>query len=121
GQTIRNTGTAGGIVALGNSHLELFSSEVRNNVGSGVVLRENSSARIFNNTITGNGGNGVRVIRLSTARLFAPNTITGNGNFDFFCAPNSFASGDKTGVGRMFCPKFDQSPEPMLGPKPDQP
>ena len=81
------------------------------------VLRDNASATLVDTTVTGNGAEGIRVVRLSTAGLFGPlvNTIARNGGFDFFCAPNSFGYGDPSGVGRMYCPGFDQSPQPDPG------
>ncbi len=117
GQIFRGNGQvgnseSGAIVATGNAHVELFNAEITGNNSHGLLLQDNSSARIFNNTIQNNLGNGIRVIAMSTARLFAPATVTGNA-IDLFCAPNSFARGGDSGVGKKFCPGFDRSPEPM--------
>jgi parallel beta helix pectate lyase-like protein len=118
GQTIQQNGSAGrlsgGIIARGNSHLDLFSSQIVNNTGSGVVLRDNSSARIFDNTISGNSGGGVTLLILSSAAITG--TITGNAGVDLSCSPDSFAYGDDSLVGKKFCSRF--SVEPIEGPNP---
>jgi hypothetical protein len=121
---LRNNGTAGdptsgAVLAEGSSHVDLFSSEVTGNRGSGLVLRDNSSARVFQNVITGNGGSGIRATALSTVTLFAGNGIEGNSDYDLFCAPNSFGSGNADGVKKMFCAGFDRSPLPNGGGSPE--
>lgn len=118
GQTIQQNGTDGrlngGIIARGNSHLDLFSSQVTNNHGGGVVLRDNSSARILDNTITGNSGGGVTLLILSSAVISG--MITGNSGVDLSCSPDSFAYGDNSQVGKQFCSRFNV--EPIEGPNP---
>ncbi len=124
GQTYRNNGTSGdvttgAVVAEGSSHVDLFDAEITENHGSGLVLRENSSARVFDDRIRNNEGSGVRVTALASVTSFGLNTIDGNGSYDLFCAPNSFGSGDATGIRKMFCPGFDQSPQPRGGNSPE--
>ncbi len=114
GQTVRGNGGEG-IFALRNSSVQLSASEVSGNGGRGLRLRENSSARVRFNTITGNGEEGIHISYLSTMSLFGPNTITDNSGFDVYCTPDSHALGWKEGVGRMACPRFDQSPDPDPG------
>lgn len=117
-QTIQRNGTAGdpftgGIIVRNNSSLDLDSTLVTQNLSHGLVVRESSSARFFGDTnITSNSGDGVRVIGLSNATLFAPTKINNNQKPDLFCSANSFAPGDRTGVGRMNCPVFEPSNEP---------
>lgn len=121
GQKIQQNGTpgnsfSGGILARFGSQLDLsVSGEVVNNIGPGLVVRNNSSARISNQTITGNGGAGVSVFILSSAEVFG-NTISGNGEADLRCSPDSFASGNRAGIQKLFCPNFNV--EPLPGPKP---
>ena len=110
--------SSGGVVAEGSSHVDLFNASVSNNRGSGLVLRESSSARVFNNEIESNGGSGIRLTAMSTATLFGANTATGNGSYDLFCTPNSYGSGDDSGIKKKFCPGFDQSPAPKGGTEP---
>jgi hypothetical protein len=111
--------TSGGVIAEGSSHVDLFNADVSGNRGSGLVLRDNSSARVFNSALQNNGGSGVRVMALATANLFGGNAAAGNGNYDLFCTPNSYASGDDSGMKRKFCPGFDQSPAPKGGASPE--
>ncbi len=115
--------TPAGINTEGNSHLELFAARVTNNPGAGVVLSNNASARFGADTITNNNGGGVLVTNLSTAALFSPspgfpaNNITGNSGVDLSCTPDSFAFGDKSGIGKLTCPRFNVQRLP--GPPPD--
>jgi hypothetical protein len=111
--------TSGGVIAEGSSHVDLFNSDVSDNLGSGLVLRDNSSARVFNNLVQNNGGSGIRVMALSTASLFGGIAAAGNANYDLFCTPNAYASGDASGFNRKFCPGFDQSPAPKGGGSPE--
>lgn len=105
--------SSGGIVAAGNSRLEMLGgNSVTNNGGIGVVVRDNSSATLSGNTITGNSREGVVVAFLSSTRLSGPNTITGNGNSDLACSTSSLAYGNASGVGKLLCPGFSTDPFP---------
>ncbi len=119
GQSVRNNGLEG-IFVLRTSEVDLNSSEISDNAAGGLVLRENSAARVQGNTITDNGAEGIHISYLSTMSLFGGNTISQNRGFDVFCAPDSHALGTKSGVGKMSCPRFNQTPDPEPGgpPKP---
>jgi len=114
--SIRNNGTAGrdlsgGIVAASGSVVSLntgAAGSVTGNVGPGLLVTHNSTARLQRAVLTGNQGEGVRAAALSSVLLFAPNIVTGNAGYDLVCTPNSYGSGNPTGVGRMFCPAFGQ-------------
>src|SRR3989442_14177303 len=116
--SIRNNGlpeTAGILVTGGHLQLKGLQPndvEISNNPGNGVTLTDNASARIFNTLISNNGAHGVRLQALSVAQLFSTAVMRDNGGFDYSCSPNSFWRGDRSGVRRMFCPGFDQSPNP---------
>jgi hypothetical protein len=120
--TIENNGTpgcsatdCGGIVAYVDSHVDLLGGTVRNNYGPGVYIGNGSAARIISNTITGNAAEGVRLSGLSTAIITDNIAISGNGASDLLCSPNSYGSGDKTGIGKMNCSGFGQEPLPKGG------
>jgi len=122
--SIRNNGTLGsalngGIVAMSGSVVSLSTGStgsVTGNAGPGLLVTHNSTARLRAATVSGNQSEGVRVAALSSVLLLAPNTITGNAGFDLACMPNSYGSGNPTGVGRMFCPAFDKLLSPPGGP-----
>ena len=108
-QTIQQNGNAdnrdsGGILGRGNSHLDLFSASVVNNRGVGLAMRDNSSARLGGDTVTGNTAGGVNLLILSSTELLPGNNITGNGITDLKCRLNSFALGDRSGIGMVSCP-----------------
>ena len=117
--TIRNNGGSGGVAVVNVSgHLQLTGGQsndvqVVQNPGIGILVRDNGSARVSNSLIANNGGNGMRVEALSTATLLdATAVMRDNGNYDFFCAPNSFGHGSDAGVKKMYAPGFDKSPSP---------
>jgi len=122
--SIRNNGTLGnelngGIVAMSGSVVSLSTGSigsVTGDVGPGLLVTHNSTARLQRATVSGNQAEGVRVAALSSVLLLAPNTIIGNAGFDLVCMPNSYGSGNSTGVGRMFCPAFDKLLSPPAGP-----
>lgn len=124
GQTIEGNGaandkSAGSISLEGNSQLDLFGTEIKNNSGVGLTLADNSSARVSGDTISGNPGGGMGVSNLSTMTLFGDSTVAANGSADLTCSPDSLVHGDPTGVGKMFCPHFNVEPLPgPQGPKP---
>jgi hypothetical protein len=118
---VRQNGVAGSPTAAGifltASQLDLFTSDVVDNLSRGVLLQDNSSLRLADAVVAGNGAEGVRVEALSSARLFAPSTLQGNGGLDLSCAPDSFAAGDDSAVERAVCPGFGRSPRPSPGPR----
>jgi hypothetical protein len=117
GQNIGQNGAGprlrGGILARGNSHLEITGANIQGNNGSGIVLRDNSSALISSSTVSANTAGGVTVTIMSTAGMF-DNNISGNGNADLSCSPDSFAYGERNGIGKLFCSRFNV--EPVEGP-----
>ncbi len=122
GQTIRRNGTtgmpgSGGILVQTGASLRLLNAEVSENRGSGIVVQGGSSAMLSGTTIRNNGRYGVEVIAGSTAEILSGTAVSGNVNTDLFCAPNSYAFGDKAGIGKMICPTFDQSPNPLPDPE----
>jgi hypothetical protein len=116
--TMRNNGNAAtAAVFVTGGQLQLNGVqpndiEIADNPGIGVLVTGNASTRASNSLIRNNAGNGMRVQALSTAVLGDSVVMTGNGGFDLSCAPNSFAGGDDSGVGRAFCPGFDKQPSP---------
>jgi hypothetical protein len=115
--TVQHNGTPnqalnGGIVVAFGSQISMYAGPITGNQGPGILVTHNSTARVSLASVTGNGGEGVRVQALSSVWLFGGNTIAGNTAFDLSCAPNSYGSGDHSGIGRMFCPTFDRSPTP---------
>jgi hypothetical protein len=122
--SIRNNGapgrdSSGGVVAQNGSSVSLTTGatgSVTANAGPGLLVTHNSTARLLWATVSGNQAEGVRVAALSSVLLLAPNTITGNAGFDLVCMPNSYGSGNSSGVGRMFCPAFDKLLSPPAGP-----
>lgn len=116
---LRNNGVSGdsntaAILAEGNSHVDIFDSQVINNRSHAIILRDNATARAANTLITGNAGNGIRLLTLSSAHLYGGMTISGNGGGDLVCSINSFASGYRSGIGRMACLTFTPSSETPL-------
>ena len=109
-----------GAIAVTGGRLELNGRgpndiDISNNIGNGLLVTDGGTTRIFNTLISNNGAHGLRVEGLSVARLFDTAVMKDNGGFDCSCAPNSVGRGDRSGVRRMFCPGFDQSPDPMPG------
>jgi hypothetical protein len=118
GASIQNNGTeqtaaifvTGGFLQLaGSAPGDLV---ISNNPGNGVTLSDGATARVFNTTISNNGVHGMRVQGLSSAELFDTAVMDHNGGFDFSCTPNSFGHGNDSGIDRMFCHGFDNSPNP---------
>lgn len=113
---VRHNGVEGSPTSAGvfltASQLDLFTADVVGNLSRGVLLQDNSSVRLFDVLIADNGAEGVRVEALSSARLFNATTIENNRGFDLSCAPNSFATGDDSAVGKKFCPGFEAAPRP---------
>jgi hypothetical protein len=122
--SIRNNGTPGGtmnggIIATSGSVVSLntgTTGSITENGGPGLLVTHNSTARLQRATVSANHGAGVQVAALSSVLLFQANSIIGNTGFDLTCTPNSYGSGEKSGIGRMSCPVFDQSPAPPGGP-----
>jgi hypothetical protein len=122
--SVRNNGTPGGtmnggIVAATGSVVSVnmgAGGSIAGNAGPGLLLTHNSTARLQRATVSGNQGDGVHVAALSSVLLFKTISIVGNAGFDLFCTPNSYGSGERSGVGRMLCPAFNQSPLPAGGP-----
>jgi hypothetical protein len=111
---IAGDSNSGAIIAEGNSHVDLFDSQVINNHSHAIIVRDNSTIRTANDTITGNAGNGLRLLTLSSAHIYGGTTMTGNGGGDLACSLNSFASGYKSGIGKMTCLTFTPSNEAPL-------
>ena len=94
-----------GISGRGNAHLELYSASVADNASCGISMEDNSSTLVWNTTMRGNGL-GIGLDSLSSAALAGGNSITGNGKSDLYCSSNSYARGDKSGIGNISCNKF---------------
>jgi parallel beta helix pectate lyase-like protein len=118
GQVISGNGTSGdpltaGIIAAGNSQIDLLATQITGNASTGLLLRTGSSARIADvSSITGNAGVGASIANFSTLAIHGPIPLSGNGGVDLSCSSNTFASGDKSGIGKMKCPSFESSSEP---------
>ena len=105
-----------GVVANRNSSVDIYSTLIEYNKGYGVMALDSSTAMIIRSTIQSNGAAGVAAYFLSVALISGGNTITSNGGFDLFCTPDSAGRGTKDGVGKIFCPGFNQFPSPDPGP-----
>jgi hypothetical protein len=124
---IRHNGTPDtAAIAVTGGHLQLNGRQasdivISDNPGIGLFLTDNASARVLNAQISDNGGHGMRLQALASAQLLAAALFKDNKGFDLSCTPNAFARGDASGVGRMFCPGFDKSPDPFPGKRDDGP
>lgn len=110
-------GFGGGAVARIHGVLEVLGAEITNNV-AGIVGTEGALVRIVSGTIAHNAGHGVRIQMNSSLRLFGGGVMNGNAGFDLSCTPDSAARGDRRGVARMFCPRFDDAPSGVVNPDP---
>jgi hypothetical protein len=116
-QVIENNGTtgassSGGILARNGSYLNLVNGRVTGNVGPGIDIEDLASALLSNMNVTGNTGYGIKVGALSTVEVGSNNTVQNNGGAGLFCVPNAYGHGDPTGISKMICPGFNQSPSP---------
>lgn len=100
-----------GVIARGGSSLDMSGSLVEHNAAAGVAVYDASAAQITDSTIQFNGAEGVAARFLSVA-ILGGTSITNNVGYDLFCAPDSVGRGTKTGVVRIFCPAFNQMPNP---------
>lgn len=108
-------GGSGGGIALVGGVLELAGGAVRNNLGDGVALWDGALGRLAPTEVRGNEGEGIDVQSLSLARVFSGVVVRDNGGFDLRCAPNAHGRGDKSGIGKLHCPGFGRSPDPVPG------
>ncbi len=111
---IRNNGSSG-IIARGGSAVDVLTTRLEGNRFYGIAVYDNSAASLNRVTVLNNKLHGVAAYFLGVVAMGAGNSVTGSGNWDLFCTPDSLGRGSKEGIGKIFCPTFSQFPEPLPG------
>lgn len=101
--------TCGGIVALRNSTVRLFSANITANHGSGVSVQQGVDLAMNNATVSGNSGDGVHLQSISILDFGTGNVITGNHGASLFCDERSLVIGDLSGLSKVRCDHEDSS------------